>query len=494
MTVSTLRPTSTVKNGTSSIGGGAGSRHAAVSDDSDSTYVDITGAFPNTTTGFGFTLPSPPSGAVIHAAVPRARVQCTGSPGWPVVSMGSLLANDGQYSATAVNVGPDIQNILLNGMFGDGTGLQLAIWKNGSGTSATVRLIEVYVDLYYTIKPVTTASGPTGTLTEMNRPLIEFATVFDPDNLLGPRATQVRVFTDAVYGGGGFDPATSLAAWETDAPTIFGPVLISPVQTGVLVNDTYRAYVREEDPVSGWSDWDYVEFTVNVSPPDVPALALTDQPSSGGRVKVDVTPDNSPVATDGVLIERSIDAGTTWSEVAEIAGGSASTTYDYFAPSGVSTQYRVRAWNDTVSDRLYSAAATASVTPTGGWWLKHPTDPSLNFSLDTRPRRVREIDSLTAQVRQTELQPLGRDDAVVYIESDGPDRGTLTVMVEDMLEWDTFRALVADRVPLYLAGRAADKWRDRWVVLGDREASRVIEKIYTSPFDLSVSWVEVAEP
>jgi hypothetical protein len=42
MSLTTLRPTSTAANGSSTIGGGAGSRHAALTDDSDSTNVDFT--------------------------------------------------------------------------------------------------------------------------------------------------------------------------------------------------------------------------------------------------------------------------------------------------------------------------------------------------------------------------------------------------------------------------------------------------------------------
>ena len=57
MSISTLRPSSTIANGSSSIGGGAGSRHAALNDDSDTTYVDVTGGSFFSPFSVGFTDP-----------------------------------------------------------------------------------------------------------------------------------------------------------------------------------------------------------------------------------------------------------------------------------------------------------------------------------------------------------------------------------------------------------------------------------------------------
>lgn len=909
MTVSILRPTSTVRNGTSTIGGGAASRHAAVSDDSDTTYVDITGAWPSTTTDFGFTLPSVPSGAAFIGVVPSVRALCAGSPGWPVVSMGGLVACGDTYAGSAINVGPDAQVFVLNGAFGDADPLQLSIWRNGSG-SAIVRLIEVFMNVVYVVRPVVDVTAPTGTLTETNRPTVEFQVTYDPNSTGADGGDrQIKVFTDAVYGGGGFNPDTSMPYWS--ATKASNPELDSgSIQTGTLGNDTYRAYVQAKDEVSGWSDWDYVEFTVNVTPPGAAVVNITDDPDNG-RVSLAIVTDNVPVTTDGVLVERqgyddtwttvfagpvspsfqkvmeesaivlgywplqtdaldnaspgfgdgtvqggasfadvpgmgrglvldgtddyvktpqvatlrdsfagkgsvaltTSDSGhayattgasipaiisnrlttpatsgagtgytqqvlsadmkriggtfvfgsgtggsvvfiswkqsivvgnpfpcdtgchfgiqpngdwaygiwenqvyavvasgsisaltqddttvysldiliegdtatcylpdgsvevvtderierlagpyvtyetyqpnaatnakgkflTTWADTvaarpvsgpftgptrtylgvarldnststnycligssvnanwfaiwvvgsnrnivvysnstfvcswpakwpadgtvtlwaisydestdtlelflngvsqgtktsaatitagsgylnigsifgtypwkgpishtavldgllssgehAQLAAAHAAGEYsghvvqDYFAPAGQLASYRVSAWNDTVSDRLYSEYTEAEVNSTAGWWMKHPTNPELNFSLDTQGRKIREINDVAATVRQTELQPLGRDDVVMYLESDGPDRGSITILIDSMLTWDTFRALVAERVPIYLAGRGVDAWRDRWVVLGDREATRIIDKVFTSPFDLTVQWVEVA--
>lgn len=485
MSVTTIRPTSTLANGTSTIGGGAASRHAALSDDDDAKYVDITGGFYDAVS-LGFTTPSP--GGTIFAAIPRMEASAQGST-W--VLAGVLMSAGGDLSASSFLVAGQ-QEYQANGAFGDGDPLSVAIWNGGSNT---VRLHELFLDVYYVAVPVVDVTGPTGTLTETNRPTITWRTTFDEHSQgVGPSDLQVRVFTDAVYGGGGFNAATSTAAWETDraaSPSaIGGGVRVS----ANLANDTYRAYVRAKDSVSGWGSWDYAEFTVNVTPPDSPALVLTDD-DANGRVTATVTPDNSPVATDGVILERSRDGGATWEVVIESEGGSPQTLHDYFAQSGVEVDYRACGWNDTDEDRLYSAYDTDSITPDHGWWLKSATDPSLNVKLDERPRRIRELDQMGRAARQTEQQPLGRDDVVVTQDTRAPRKGTLVFFVADFLEiTDAIDPLLDALGPVLIDGPIGDKWRNRWVVFGDSSERRVIEKVWTSMWEVSLPYTEVTAP
>ena len=489
MSVTTIRPTSTTANGTSTIGGGAGSRHAALSDDSATTYVDVTGGFYDAVS-LGFTDPAP-SGTILAAI---ARMEASAEGGFlPAIAAGMLVAAGGDAAAGSFNIAAQGE-YQGQGAWGDGSSLLVAIW-NAGGSSTTLRLYELFLDVYYVAVPTVDATGPTGTLTETNRPTITWNTTFDEDGQgVGPSDFQVRVFTDAVYGGGGFDAATSTAVWETDraaSPTgISGSVRV----LSSLANDTYRAYVRAKDSISGWGSWDYAEFTVSVTPPDAPAISLSSD-ATHGRVEIAVTPDNSPVATDGIVVERSRDGGTTWESVLEDAGGSTRTLYDYFVPSGLAVSYRACAWNDTDEDRLYSSYTTDSITPDLGWWIKSFSDASLNFSLDDRPNvYLRGLDSISRAARQSISQPLGRDDAVVISDTYGPETGDVTFLIHEQDNLDDLNALLDTLAPLYLTGPEDGVGRDRWVVFGDASLSRLIDRKADSPWEATLPWTEVASP
>lgn len=498
MSMTTIRPARTDANGTSTIGGSPSpnTRERAVSDNSDSTYVSITGTTWPGGTVFGFDLPSVPSGAVFAAAISRAKA---GSDTGKVATMGAVLGWDDSGGYAGVSVGSPA-TVNLAGAFGDGDpNRALALWfaPTSHTLASAIRVYEVYLDVYYIIKPSVTIHSPVDgdTLTNTNRPMLNYTGTFDVDGPgIASANVEIMVVNDANYAGGGpvEDMTPTWRATRQENPTI--DFTSGYVRVGaVLPNDTYRAYIRMSDPVSGYSDWEYTEFDVDVSPPQAPGLVLSDD-AANGRIVATVTPDNSPVTTDGVALYRRSAAGD-WELVLEHAGSGVATLHDYFSQSGVEVEYYAVGWNDTdEDDRLYSPATYEEVTPTSGWWFKHPTNPALNFALDDRPRRVREINEIAAGPVQASYQPLGRDDMVYLLISDGPDTGTITFMVPNMLEWETFRALAASRTPVYLAGRASDDWRDRWVVLGERQGSRVIDKKYDSPFDLSVSWTEVVSP
>src|SRR5690242_6286437 len=103
MSSTTLRPTSTVTNGSSSIGGGAGSRHAALSDDSDTTYVDLTGNFlAGTSTVFGFSDPGLDPDAIVLSAV--ARVKAKVASGTSTVGLGASIDLEGDFNASGINL------------------------------------------------------------------------------------------------------------------------------------------------------------------------------------------------------------------------------------------------------------------------------------------------------------------------------------------------------------------------------------------------------
>lgn len=502
MSLTTVRPSSTITNGTSTIGGGAGSRHAALSDDSDTTYVDVSGAF-SAAMVLGFTPPSLTSGSVVKYVLLRVKAKATAATS---ASLGATLDAGGPAAGSSVALGTTTltSGVLLAG--GDASVLTVGLWRAGGTTGSNPRLYEAYLDVGYVVPPTLTVDAPTGTLTDYNNPTVTWTATFD-DLSTGQYAYDVRIFDATTAEAVGFDPETDTPVTRAFRPESRGDAFFpnepdyplgnnTSWQSDRLPNDDYYAYVRVANSVNGtiqWSDWESSAFTVDVSAPDAPAVVLTDQPSDL-RVKVDVTPDNSPVATDGVLVQRSLD-GTTWETVTAETTGSPVSLYDYFAPSGVSVSYRAFGWNDTSSGRLYSAPTSASITPTTPWRIVHPTDPTLSFAIDDRPNSwMRSVPSITKPARQSINQPLGRSEAVAVSDTRGADTGSITLLTNFAKLAELEALLDSDASALWLAGRDQDSWRDRWVAFGDQETTRVVDAAWSDSFDVTLPWTEVAEP
>src|SRR5436190_13801155 len=72
MTVAITRPDATASNGSTTIGGGAASRHAALNDNSDATYVDLPGPYNPAT--IQMAEPVLPAGSKLKRYTIRARI------------------------------------------------------------------------------------------------------------------------------------------------------------------------------------------------------------------------------------------------------------------------------------------------------------------------------------------------------------------------------------------------------------------------------------
>lgn len=88
-------------------------------------------------------------------------------------------------------------------------------------------------------------------------------------------AYEVKVFTAAQYGAGGFSPSTSTPTWSTS-----GTGTTSTVTPAQLANSTtFRAYVRTTKTSAlgraVQSAWAFVGFTTSATPPPAPAVAAT---------------------------------------------------------------------------------------------------------------------------------------------------------------------------------------------------------------------------
>lgn len=163
------------------------------------------------------------------------------------------------------------------------------------GTTAFFpRIYEVYLDREIKTLPTTTVSAPTGTQTVSTQPATIF-TYSSVDNF-AITAYQVKIFTAAQYGAGGFDPETSTPFWNSGVVSVpDGRVPVAGVRPTIpLTNSTtFKSYVQVRNggtqnpnftPKSLWVA--SPAYTQNVTDPSV----LTISPVlNTPRAQIDIT-------------------------------------------------------------------------------------------------------------------------------------------------------------------------------------------------------------
>lgn len=493
MTVAVLRPNATSSNTGATTGAANG--HTALSDDTASSYI---------TFGVGefwrgdVTDLTLPAGAVIKGLAARAATQrATGSNGTLVAyildSAQNQLASAGVLVTWAVNTTVTVTSVTQAGFTDalvDGAQLRYSV------TGAGLQVFEGYLDVTYVTQPVVTVTAPTGTVTNTNQPTVVWSDTLDSDG--GPQTYyQVRVFTAAQYGAGGFDPATSTATTEIGSSAGYPAGADSSWQVAaILPNATYRAYVRVAQTVNGsahWSAFAYSGFVVNVALPAVPTLTLTPD-NANGRIRVRAADNAGTATTDYLYLERSLDSGTTWTPVRLAATDPDPLTpdadvYDYEAPNGATVQYRARAAHSYTGVLAYSAWATGSASwSSNDWWLKHPNQPELNMVV-----RVRSFKTVQRAGRQGVLQPLGATVPVVVSDTRESTKGSVTLRLNSSSEQDAVDALL-DTVGTLLLQSPAGGGGPGYVRVTDHERERAIDWHDATPSFDTLAFVVVASP
>jgi hypothetical protein len=491
MTVSTLRPSSTTSH-TGALTGGA-TAHAVLLDDSDSSYTTLD---MGELVGVGFDDFTLPAGAVIKRLGIRTRVSKNGvatptitvepnvsatglSGAFPVSWVSPATVTSGQ----SVEGDPDNTDAVADAM--------IVVVENFSGSSI-VRVYELYVDVTHVILPVVAIDTVTDPTTDTNQPTFTWVDTLDSD---GGAQTffEVKVFSSAEYGAGGFDPDTST------------PTATSGITTGagtswqvdeILADDTYRAYVRVAQTVIGdahWSDWDFDEFTVTVALPAAPTFTATAD-DANARITLAFDDNAGDATTDVFEVQRSLDAGVTWGTVRQEEEGyltptaGAFTLYDYEAPNGLEVQYRGRALHDYSGVYAASAWVTDPATWTStSWWLKHPNNPALNTAVKIRSFKLEERAG-----RQTAFQALGAAFPVVVSDTRESKRGTI------VLRCDTIAAQVAlddllDTSDTLLLQSPLDKGGPDYIKVGNHQRERAVDWETPVPSFDALDFVQVDE-
>lgn len=426
----TLRPNSTVQQGSWTVVGAANA-HTALSDNVDTSYVQLTPRCRTETVRLKVGVPAPslPAGARIFSVGVRARVQMVVTPAPQPKCLCWFECSRPQNIITTI-----VQFVVFlliwllcprHPTTASWTTVQLEYrtsdpdgnpWTVDSFTNFRVnlgrddinanplRISEIYVDVNYSQQSTLSVTAPTGTVTDTSRPTVKWSYASpqsDPQEQY-----QVAIYTAAQVAAGGFAPFVTTPVNGTNG-FILGEE--SQWTAGVeLVNGSYSAYVQTRQAWAGLGTFEgpiaSTTWTQSINGAPAAVLQSATFDSTNNRVVLVFLPSSSSPVTTSFQLQRSDDLGATWGYVrgyvqVPASGMTPITAYDYEAAFNRQARYRVLAFGTVAGVAVPSTQYSniLSVTPTaqsGSWiWLKDPFNPLLNSLLpvkylgDTRVRK-----------------------------------------------------------------------------------------------------------
>lgn len=504
----TTRPSADLSNDFTLVGGA--SAHAVLSDDSDASYLELTGTGDlSASCSVQFATPSIPAGAMAKQDRLRLRLaRITGSQPFELqIDAGGGFGPPPGPGGDDLNANWASPTTIVAAKFTDGDTAAITPQASVDGAfhgaaffvAAAGRIYEAYWDTIYVEQPTvdSVSVSPSTPISDDDTPRISWTETLDPDG--GDQAFfQVRVFTDAVYGAGGFNPATSVAASASGA---VGTTARAWTIADRLDDDTYRAYTRVGQLVNGtvlWSDWEFVQFVLAVDRPAVPTINAISEDSDNARIEIHLgITVGGDVSTDAFQIERSTDGGTTW-EIIRVVGNllgliePGDIAYDYEVPNSQAVRYQVRSFHNFPSGTTSSSDWLESdpvFWASSATWIKHSTRPDLNLASEIYSQASRG-----RSAREALVDVLGRENPVPVRDARRSSEGPITFMVEPE-DTEAFEDLMdANSTVLIQAPPEVVDWPDRWVSLGDLQSDRYVDKLPVEEGLKSFTWTEVDAP
>ena len=509
MPIVSLRPDGTSVN-TFIVTGGA-SAHAVTADNSDASHIEaIYPGYSEARLNFGtYVLAS-----TQFVRMARLRVRWTTvAPGaitlWYVrlldafgnvsttdtyqfTASGAIQSTDGAWRLTAPDGQPWLQ--------AEVDSIQVQIFPGlYTGNVQMPRIHELYLDLDVNSNPVAAVVLPVNgsTFTTSTRPPTVFS-YSDPDNDQ-MEAYRVKVFSDDQYGAIGFDPNVSMALFDTGKVYVSAPPIagVTP-NVDLLDGHSYKSYVWVYQQLAGngtvgngISAPAISTYTIDIVAPPTPSIAAAaDQPNN--RVILTITPNDPAGAGKTLTIERSSDAGATWSYVR--GGRSLANTvtpiiiHDYEMPPNTPVIYRARnlttVGGSTIASSYSASSAPAVTIVTQEWWLKDPLDPTNNMILQVLGDHMDE----DIPEDMAFFSPLGRTRKVSVTDVIKGTESVLTVDFTDEDEYAKFEALRdSQRVLLLVRGWTNKQW---YIKFGPTYKHTIYN--YTPIYQtVTVPWTEV---
>ncbi|MCW2904198.1 MAG: RoPhREQ1 9 [Streptosporangiaceae bacterium] len=522
----TLRPNGTAQQGSWSVVGAA-SAAVALSDNTDSTYVQLTPRCRLDIDRMRVTVPAPtlPAGAQISSVGIRMRIQTVVWPapqpqclGWfrchrppniitAIIDLILLLLFGWRcpQQPTVVWVTQQLQNQTSDP---SGNPWTLASFNNFEVNigrddvyANPLRVSEVYVDVVYTQQSAVTVTGPTGTITNTCRPTVTWSYT-QPD--ANPQSKyQVAVYTAAQVAAIGFVPFVSTPLQASG--WIFGTDLQWTLNQDIT-NGNYAAYVQVAQTWPGTGDfigpYDDQTWTQSISGAPNAVLSSAVFDATYNRVTLTVTP-GSGASTYAFAVQCSRDSGITWGPVRGAllltATGGSMTVYDWQAPLNVPSQYRVLAYGQTGS-LLFAAAGYSnvlSVTPqVNVFWIKDIFDPTMNTPLPVKYQG----DSVTRRRIQGTFEVLSGDLTTQKIVVNGPMygiEGTLTLTFNTQQPADYWAAFQRADQSGHVLLMQYPSGEQHFVLFGPGAVGSDMTWTYEyqpNYREVTVSYTEVAEP
>lgn len=494
MTTTTIRPDG-VAVAVAVAAVGAASINAALSDNSDGSYGDYTpggfGAYVYCTLGT-FALPA---GSVVKNVVVRARGSVAGT---------TLSAY--AYDATLGQIGSGLVTA-LSASIATYTGvtdavtlsqaqvdaLQVAVFLSNAG-----RVHEAYVDVTYALIPSCTVSLPTGAQAT-STPTCTWAYTGGSDGGVQSRY-QVRVFTAAQYGIGGFDPAVSPNTYDSGIVSSAATSLVLP---SLANGTTFKAYVAVAQTINGtpqWGAWTVSPvFNIAVTTSDITSIVPTPD-NTNAKIALLVTRNGGTPAWTTLEVQRTDDGGTTWAPIRGTAtngavgvavSGATWPLTDYESANAATVTYRARAsyisGGQTITGAWVSSSSTSWTAAAD--WLK-------DCRLTTRNRTVKvRVNPTVDRVRpQGVLVVIGRSDPVVVSDVRHTRSGVLEFVTYTDTEAVDFLTLTTGDV-LLLQTRPGNRFGAAYVAIaGPTEVPAIPEVGFDQNRFWSVPFVEVLKP
>jgi len=300
MATYTLRPNANWNNAALfTISGGSGSVHAALSDDSDSTYITRTSTTIPAIYEAEFGTTSISATEKIVSVNLRARLS-VGTSGQAQLSLGVITDRNGRevsYSVpytkqnTFALATVDTALKLTSSPSGSAwtqtaiDNLVVKFTDNATASADRSNLYELYIDVETTAQPTVTVTTPSGSVTDTSFVSVNWTysdTDGDPQS-----AYEIKIFDSATYSGGSFSADTSTATVSTGIVTSSNTG--QTLETDLANATTYRAYVRVAQLVNGanyFSSWAYSQFSLSVDAPATPTLSPSYNSTTGA---IDIT-------------------------------------------------------------------------------------------------------------------------------------------------------------------------------------------------------------
>lgn len=373
------------------------------------------------------------------------------------------------------NTGLSSGGLGSSGWWTIGSKYQLAVRvKDSSGNySAWSTDVMIRVDSAATLTLTTPAASPINDATQTFKWSISQA------EGIPQQSYRVRVWLSASYGSG--DGPTLLDSGVIYTSTVFQHRFTSyHFQTGatqyvVSVNVTLEnglSYTATLNP-----------FVATYTEPAAPTATFTVNDATGA---VDFVITDTPGTASGVLIQRSEDAGVTWSYVqgyhptnftdANLSSPTRWSHSDRFAPIGQIERLRYRAFRKTGFSQPFQVSQPASTTMGvgllgNGWWLRDPLDAYNDVELQ-------QVDfSSQFSVDGEVLKPEGRSEAVViHQRTPMSERFQINTYVSTEADLNKVLNLLRSKKTIFVQGvsGAHQRW---WVrIVGDVSYTQIMAK------------------